>query len=332
LYGVRQLRSLLSLGYQEMAEGAKLEATSALETIGPDLTILVLSQSFTKARGRRKTDQARSGTMIPLQLSYIYSSFLTMSQEPKSLCRLCLQTKKLIKAHIIPEGFIRPLRSEGIAPEMHINSPGSYPRRMPVGPYDPSILCGDCDRKMGPWDDYAQELLLKRFPEASVLQLDQQKVCWLIEGFDYPRLKLFFISLLWRASVSQQEFFKSFSVGPFEDQLRTLILNGKLGSSQSFAVILARFGDSDITAMLSPQLETFEGVLFSKFYLTGFLVYIKVDQKPTPSLFADYCMRENSSLIVLSQNLHNSPDGSAMREHAESAMSKKRAWSREGTD
>lgn len=255
-----------------------------------------------------------------------------MSQEPKNLCRLCLQEKKLIKAHIIPEGFIRPLRVGSLAPEMHSNSPGSYPKRMPVGPYDPSILCGDCDRKMGLWDRYAQKLLLNRFSEASVLQLGQQKVGWRIEHFDYPRLKLFFVSLLWRASISQHTFYKRISVGPFEDRLRTMILNGEPGSSQDFAVILARFGDSDITAMLAPYREKFEGVSFIGFYLTGFLVYIKVDQRPTPSVFVDYRMRKSGPLIVLSPNLHNSPHGFAMRELGESAMSMKRTKSGDHED
>lgn len=255
-----------------------------------------------------------------------------MSQEPKNLCRLCLQKKKLIKAHIIPEGFFRPLRSGNLAPEMYSNSPGNYPKRMPVGTYDPSILCEDCDRKMGLWDDYAQELLLKRFSEASVLQLDQQKVCWLIEGFDYPRLKLFFVSLLWRASVSQQSFFKRISLGPFESRLRAMIMGEDPGRSQDFAVILARFGDSDITAMLDPRRERFVSVSFVKFYLTGFLAYIKVDQRPTPSAFADYRMQEGAPLIVLSQRLHNSPDGLVMRKLAESAMSKKRTKSGDHED
>ena len=255
-----------------------------------------------------------------------------MSQEPKSLCRLCLQAKKLIKAHIIPEGFIRPLRSEGIAPEMHCNSPGSYPKRMPVGIYDPLILCGDCDRKMGQWDDYAQELLLKRFSEASVIQLNQQKACWRIEHYHHLKLKLFFVSLLWRASVSQQSFFKRISLGPFESQLRAMIMDENPGRSEDFAVILARFGDSDITAMLDPRREKFESVSFVKFYLTGFLAYIKVDQRPTPSAFADYRMQEGAPLIVLSQRLHNSSDGLAMRNLAENAMARKRGQSREGTD
>ena len=37
---------------ENMAEGARFETTDAPETIGPDLTVSVLSQSVTKARGR----------------------------------------------------------------------------------------------------------------------------------------------------------------------------------------------------------------------------------------------------------------------------------------
>jgi hypothetical protein len=247
-----------------------------------------------------------------------------MSQEPKNLCKLCSKEKKLIKAHIIPEGFFRPLRSGSLAPEMLTNSPGNYPKRMPVSIYDSSILCGDCDQEMGLWDRYAQELLLDRFSETSVLQLNQQTVGWRIEDFDYSRLKLFFVSLLWRASISKQSFYKRISLGPFEGRLRTMILDRDPGGSQDFAVILARFGDSDITAMLDPHPEKFESVSFIRFYLTGFLAYIKVDQRPTPSVFADYRVQESGPLIVLSRKLHNSPDGLVMRKIAEDAMAKKR--------
>ena len=61
--------------------------------------------------------------------------------QAKTLCRLCLKDKNLIKAHIIPEGFFRLLRSGNRSPEMHSNSPGSFPKRMQVGTYDSNILC-----------------------------------------------------------------------------------------------------------------------------------------------------------------------------------------------
>lgn len=255
-----------------------------------------------------------------------------MNKEPKSRCRLCLKEKKFIKAHIIPEGFFRPLRSGSLAPEMHTNTPGSYPKRTQVGAYDSSILCLECDQKMAPWDGYAQEVLIHRFSEANEILLQGRTVARRIENFDYRRLKLFFISLLWRSSVSRHDFYKRISLGPFEDRLKTMILARDPGGSQDFAVILARFEDPEFTAMLDPHPEKFDSVSFCRFYLTGFVAYIKVDQRPAPTFLADFCLRENAPLIILARSLRNSPDGLVMREIAESAMAKKRGESREATD
>lgn len=244
-----------------------------------------------------------------------------MKLESQDLCKLCLQNKKLIKAHIIPEGFFRPLRSGNLAPEIHTNTPGSYPKRTQVGAYDSSILCSECDQKMAPWDGCAQEVLIHRF-----------SVARRIENFDYRRLKLFFVSLLWRASVSRLPFYKRISLGPFEDRLRTMILAGEPGGSEDFAVILARFEDPEITAILDPHPEKFESISFCRFYLTGFVAYIKVDQRPAPSLLADFRLRENAPLIVLARSLQNSSDGQVMRNIAKSAIAHRRVKSKAAED
>lgn len=248
-----------------------------------------------------------------------------MNKEPKKYCRLCLQDKKLIKAHIIPEGFFRPLRSGKLAPEMHTNSPGKFPKRTPVGIYDSTILCKECDQKMAPWYEYAQELLLRRFSDAPGLYLNRQRVAWRIESFDYRQLKLFFVSVLWRASVSEQPFYKRISVGPFEDRLRTMILTGDPGGSQDFAVMLGRFGDLQYTGMLDPHPEKFDGVSFCRFYMTGFVALVKVDQRPTPDVFSDFRIQENAPLIIIVRSLSHSTDGLVMRKIAEDALSKKSA-------
>ena len=226
----------------------------------------------------------------------------------------------LIKAHIIPEGFFRLLRHENIAPEMHSNTPGSFPRRMQVGTYDSTILCSQCDGKMAPWDDYGQQVLIRRFSDAVKISLQGKTVAWRIEKFDYRRLKLFFMSVLWRASVSKQTFYKRISLGPFEDRLRAMILNEDPGDSQEFAVVLARFEDVEITAMLDPHPEKYDGISFCRFYLSGFVAYVKVDKRPTPSFLTDLHLQEDRPLIVLARSLQNSPDGRVMRELAELAL------------
>lgn len=247
---------------------------------------------------------------------------LSMNQA-KNPCRLCLHDKKLIKAHIIPEGFFRLLRSGNLAPEMHSNSPGIFPKRMQVGTYDSTILCSECDHKMAPWDDHGQQVLIQLFSEAIRIPLHGRTIAWRIEQFDYRKLKLFFMSVLWRASVSSQSFYKRISVGPFEDRLRTMIVEGNPGDSQDFAVILGRFEDVEVTAMLDPHPEKFDSISFCRFYLAGFVAYIKVDKRPTPSFLTDLHLEENRTLIVISRSLHNSPDGRVMRKLAESALAHK---------
>jgi hypothetical protein len=135
------------------------------------------------------------------------------------ICKLCDQEKKLIKAHIIPEGFFRPLQSESRAAEIHTNTIGVHPKRSPIGIYDKNILCEDCDGKLGVWDEYAQKLLLQNFNEDNALYDNKEKIAYKIKDYDYIIIKLFFISLLWRASITTQEYFDRIVVGPFEEKL-----------------------------------------------------------------------------------------------------------------
>ena len=248
---------------------------------------------------------------------------LLRMNESNNACRLCLQDKKLIKAHIIPEGFFRLLRQGNIAPEMHSNTPGSYPKRMQVGTYDSTILCSECDGKIAPWDNYGQQVLIHGFSAAVGISLEGKTIAWRIEKFDSRMLKLFFMSVLWRASVSKQTFYKRISLGPFEDRLRTMILNEDPGGSQDFAVVLARFEDIPITAMLDPHPEKYDGISFCRFYLSGFVAYIKVDNRPTPSFLTDLRFQEGKPLVVLARSLRKSPDGRVKQELAQSALAYK---------
>ena len=235
-------------------------------------------------------------------------------------CRLCLQEKRLINAHIIPEGFFRLLRSGNVAPEMHSNSPGSFPKRMPVGVYDSTILCGECDQQIAPWDDYGQQVLLQRFQKATPITHQARTVAWSLEEVNYTNLKLFFVALLWRASISSHNFYKRIAVGPFEKRLREMVLESEPGDSQEFAVILARFEDVSMTAMLDPHPERFDHIFFCRFYLSGFVSYIKVDKRPVPELLSELHLQVGKPLTILTRSLQGSPDGLLMRKIAESAL------------
>lgn len=197
-------------------------------------------------------------------------------------CRLCDKERPLIKAHIIPEGFFRVLRDETEVPHLLTNKPGAYPKKAPIGVYDKSILCKDCDQIFAPWDDHAQQVMLHEFSNALPIEVGQTRFGWRIDRFDYSQLKLFFISLLWRASVSMHDFYRKVSLGRFEDELKDIIRKKEPGPADAFAVTLAKFDHPDLTCMLDPHTERFHGINYCRFYLAGFTAHIKVDHRPSP--------------------------------------------------
>ena len=97
-------------------------------------------------------------------------------------CRLCGEDKKLIKAHIIPQ-CLHMLIQEPYPAECMIQiskKPGTYPKRTPVGEYDDSILCADCDNHIfGNWDEYAGKLLLQK------IDMNTTQKFWIVQEYDY---------------------------------------------------------------------------------------------------------------------------------------------------
>lgn len=230
------------------------------------------------------------------------------------ICQLCGHDKKLIKAHIIPEGFFRQLRFENKAPEIHTNNEGEYPKRAPIGIYDREILCAECDNRFAPWDNHAQQVLLQNFSENLSIYSNRQKILYEILDFDYTQLKLFFNSLLWRASISTHQFYQRISCGPFDAKLKEMILNNDPGPPQLFAVTLAKFSDPHITGILDPHKEKFEGINYCRFYLTGFVIYIKVDSRSVPAFMKNLYLRPDTPIPVILRDVHHSKDGTLMKD------------------
>jgi hypothetical protein len=231
-------------------------------------------------------------------------------------CHLCLEDKKLIKAHIIPESFFLPLRFGKRAPEIHTNIDGKHSKRSPVGIYDTSILCSECANTIGDWDNYAQQLLLKEFNEDLAVYDGSKKVAYKIDSFDYEKLKLFFISVLWRASISSHYFFKRVKLGPYESVARKMILENEPGSAEDFSVVIAKFSEPNVTGILDPHKDKYDGVNFYRFYMTGFVIYVKVDKRNTPEFLKKFYIRKSKPIWILLRDLYKSKDGKIMKDIA----------------
>ena len=221
-------------------------------------------------------------------------------------CKFCNEDKPLVKAHIIPEGFFRRLR-DGQDPPRVLNEK-DYPKKAPIGVYDKNILCLECERIFGDWDNHAQLILNNDCPGRPVLHKGEV-VAYENTNYDYSKLKLFFMSLLWRASVSTHPFYGKICAGPFEEILKKRIRDSDPGIPDEFSVALARFKEHTFDlATLDPHPEKFEGINYCRFYMAGYVIYIKVDSRSTPPPHDKFILNEAGPLVVICRDLAKSKE------------------------
>jgi hypothetical protein len=237
----------------------------------------------------------------------------------KTTCKFCREERNLIKAHVIPESFFRRSPDGGNLLLM-TNKKGEHRKRAPVGVYDKNLVCGKCERIWGNWDAYAAQELLQNFPLKWKLLLEKGKeVAYQVDGFDYKKLKLFFIAILWRASASQHAYYARIALGPFERHAKSMMSSGNPGSSEDFAVTLAKFADPLGTAMLNPHPEKWSGVNYCRFYLGGYVAYIKVDSRLGAAPLKDFALDPKGPLYVITRDFRGSKERSLMQRMAKNS-------------
>lgn len=204
-------------------------------------------------------------------------------------CSGCGVEKKLIKSHIIPESFFRKMKCGGetiYRVTNTFNNEWEHKKRTPIGVYDKTILCDECEKRFSNTDDYGYRMLFEN--KQNEIIIENQRF-YVIKNIDYKLTKLFFISILWRASVSNDECFCRVKLGAIEQVAKKHIWEENPGSSDDFSFRLYKFIPTDTgyeKAMLMPERIRFGPVNYYKFYLAGYILCIKADNRETPDLYS----------------------------------------------
>jgi hypothetical protein len=214
-------------------------------------------------------------------------------------CKFCLGDYKCIEAHIIPNSLYKPLLADPSGMLIVSNKSEIHPKRSHTGIYDSELVCEKCERLFSKFDDYAQSFFSAEIPDNNYIIHKNEKLAYFIEDVDYPKLKLFFISLLWRASVTNHPFFSKVDVGPFEVQLKKMITGDDPGDENTFSVTITKYDETSLaSAMLSPHRNKWCDINYYTFYLRGFKVYIKVDQRIAPDIMLNFMIRPHNRLLI----------------------------------
>jgi hypothetical protein len=154
-------------------------------------------------------------------------------------CKLCLRQATLRRSHVVPEFVYRPVFGAGhTAVVLEPNKPKRTHRQ--TG-YWERLLCDECEGRLGRLETYFADVWFKK-------PLRPRRIPGLeveIKGLDYSRLKLFFLSVFWRAGVSTLESFQDVSLGVHAERLRTRLIASDAGPAETYPIAGLAIRDDD---------------------------------------------------------------------------------------
>ncbi len=150
------------------------------------------------------------------------------------LCALCRDRAELCDSHIVPEFCYRSMYDD-----KH--------RAVTFSPLDPErqryaqngirsrLLCARCECLIN--DNY-EKPFLRYWIEGDVLQPLGKERIHVLKGVDYPSFKLFHLSVLYRASASDDPNFAEVQLRPqHEERIREMLLNRDPGEHWRYPII-----------------------------------------------------------------------------------------------
>ncbi|MCP4492634.1 MAG: hypothetical protein GY820_35800 [Gammaproteobacteria bacterium] len=97
------------------------------------------------------------------------------------------------------------------------------------------LLCGECEQLLSKNERYASLVLNGGY----WLEVRNEGRLVHLKGIEYSKFKLFALSILWRAGVSNLPVFDQVNLGPHEEKLREMVLNDDPGEEGNYPFIMS---------------------------------------------------------------------------------------------
>lgn len=235
-------------------------------------------------------------------------------------CRLCLQEKKLIKAHIIPDFMYSGMKAEDdknifYKVTYNLDNKQSKSRKIQTGDFDKNILCEDCDNRIigANYEKYAQLSMYGKNidPEIAPICKNYQNpndgaeysIC---TNIDYGKMKLFLLSILWRASITDRKAFKDVDLGEkHEERLRKLIYENIVPAESEYPIMMTSFMRTDHSLknlIGQPKRVRFKDGLNGYVFLIDsiqFMFYVNSTNHKLPEYLEKSMLKKKGEMIIL---------------------------------
>lgn len=209
----------------------------------------------------------------------------------RGLCRLCLRTENLCNSHALPDALFGHILRENHGKAIVVTDDLYTPIQYSSDTWGSTLLCQACESALNERYDHYGISVFKGL-QGSVYR-GREGVTFL--KVDCRRLRMFFLSILWRMSVSTHDSYRNVRLAPaWEEDLRSALAAQRIIPPSRYQVSTYRLIDSSkeggftsetlrkfITAPF-PRRSTTHDVVSVCYVFFGFLVEIVMPKRPSP--------------------------------------------------
>jgi len=218
-------------------------------------------------------------------------------------CHLCLINKTLVKkSHIIPNFMYKGiLDDENIMIRLNLSNP-KLNKKNRSGLYEGGLLCQQCENLLSKCESYASDIFFGsnikdrvkttyEFLEPSLLK---------INNIEYAKMKLFFLSILWRCHISKNEAFKNINLGETAEKIRRMVLNEIPGSDKEYEIKIIIYNVPEIPSksMIPPKKIILTPFEYHLIHINNMSIFINTSNKIDDVYFKSVGLYENDSLVL----------------------------------
>lgn len=178
-----------------------------------------------------------------------------------------------------------------------------------TGIYDKYILCPSCDNEIiSKLETYASSVLyglgnmtMRKHIKTEKIISHDRLLSIRFHNLDYTKLKLFFLSILWRSHISNHDFFKTVDLGKYQEKLRLMILNNDAGNEDEFEVVLAAIesdGTRPYKSIIDPRRITFDGNTWYAFHINQVFYHFNVSSYNKMSIFEKGIIKRDGKMDI----------------------------------
>ncbi len=213
------------------------------------------------------------------------------------ICRLCKEDHNLKNSHIIPEFFYKPIYDS--KHRLLARKSGKLVQGRPLQKgIREKLLCEGCEQQLGRNEKYVREVLFGG-TEISIQKFQNRLV---LSNLDYTKVRLFFLSLIWRISVaSEHALWKNVDLGPHEEQIRQMVHDEKAGEpwEYGFLCILPFFNGTFVEDwILEPDWVRSDWGRFYRLVVGGCVYLFHISNQRLPEQVSELLIRKDGSWVI----------------------------------